>query len=270
MWAPGGRRLQEGASCATANSPRAAARCLADAFVTMFGALYCDVHGHYYIEIARELTAALALSSQRRHRALFSRCHVPRAACCCRFPLTLPLPRRILVGALMCGAVARVKWDDFTKPLPPLYSLPSFPPADVQYRYRLSLGLLSFTFVKLGTCPSHRENPPSSGSSVFSFLLRYAFRVPINVRSTQSVMVRIFHLGQSSLRRCPPHNIILQPEPFKYPSSRGTFAGARFSSNSAKAGGIVSCSGAPSAVSSACAAARQLANSTICSQSAEA
>jgi AGZA family xanthine/uracil permease-like MFS transporter len=88
-------------------------------------------------------------------------------------PAYATAPALILVGALMCGAVARVKWDDFSEAFPAFLTLVATP-LSFSIATGLSLGLLSFTFVKLGT-GRHREISPLIWVLSVLFLLRYAF-----------------------------------------------------------------------------------------------
>ena len=73
----------------------------------------------------------------------------------------------------MCGSVARVRWDDFSEAFPGFLTLVATP-LTFSIATRLSLGLLSFTLVKLGT-GRHREISPLIWVLSILFLLRYAF-----------------------------------------------------------------------------------------------
>jgi AGZA family xanthine/uracil permease-like MFS transporter len=73
----------------------------------------------------------------------------------------------------MCGAVARVRWDDFSEAFPAFLTLVATP-LTFSIATGLSLGLLSFTFVKLGA-GRHREISPLIWVLSVLFLLRYAF-----------------------------------------------------------------------------------------------
>ena len=73
----------------------------------------------------------------------------------------------------MCGAVARVRWDDFSEAFPAFLTLVATP-LTFSIATGLSLGLLSFTLVKLGT-GRHREISPLIWVLSILFLLRYAF-----------------------------------------------------------------------------------------------
>ncbi len=73
----------------------------------------------------------------------------------------------------MCGAVARVRWDDFSEAFPAFLTLVATP-LTFSIATGLSVGLLSFTFVKLGT-GRQREISPLIWVLTVVFLLRYAF-----------------------------------------------------------------------------------------------
>jgi AGZA family xanthine/uracil permease-like MFS transporter len=88
-------------------------------------------------------------------------------------PIYATAPALILVGALMCGSIARVRWDDFSEAFPAFLTLVATP-LTFSIATGLSLGLLSFTFVKLGT-GKYREVSPLIWIRSLLFLLRYAF-----------------------------------------------------------------------------------------------
>jgi len=88
-------------------------------------------------------------------------------------PIYATAPALILVGALMCGSIARVRWDDFSEAFPAFLTLVATP-LTFSIATGLSLGLLSFTFVKLGT-GKYREVSPLIWILSLLFLLRYAF-----------------------------------------------------------------------------------------------
>jgi AGZA family xanthine/uracil permease-like MFS transporter len=73
----------------------------------------------------------------------------------------------------MCGAVARVRWDDFSEAFPAFLTLLATP-LTFSIATGLSLGVLSFTFIKLGA-GKHREISPLIWVLSALFLLRYAF-----------------------------------------------------------------------------------------------
>ena len=88
-------------------------------------------------------------------------------------PVYATAPALILVGALMCGAVARVQWNDFSEAFPAFLTLVATP-LTFSIATGLSLGLLSFTFIKVGT-GKYREISPLIWVLSVLFLLRYAF-----------------------------------------------------------------------------------------------
>jgi len=96
---------------------------------------------------------------------------------CARLVAAIPAyataPALILVGALMCGSVARVRRDDFSDAFPAFPTLVATP-LTFSIATGLSVGLLSFTFVKLGT-GRQREISPLIWVLTVVFLLRYAF-----------------------------------------------------------------------------------------------
>src|SRR6202042_2181980 len=81
-------------------------------------------------------------------------------------------PALILVGALMCESVAKVRWNDFTDALPAFLTLIATP-LTFSIATGLSLGMLSFTFLKLFTGRRKEISPLIWVLSVL-FLLRYA------------------------------------------------------------------------------------------------
>jgi AGZA family xanthine/uracil permease-like MFS transporter len=82
-------------------------------------------------------------------------------------------PALILVGALMCGAVANVKWNDFTDAVPAFLTLIATP-LTFSIATGLSMGLLSFTILKLFS-GRVREISPLIWVLSALFLLRYIF-----------------------------------------------------------------------------------------------
>jgi len=77
------------------------------------------------------------------------------------------------VGALMCGAVARVNWNDFTEGFPAFLTVLATP-LTFSIATGLSLGVLSYTFIKVGA-GRYREISPLIWVLSALFLLRYAF-----------------------------------------------------------------------------------------------
>jgi len=143
---------EEGGFLVDGKLPRASRALLADAFGTIFGAL---------TGLGNLVIAGLFL--------LAMLCAPLIAA----IPIYATAPALILVGALMCGSIARVRWDDFSEAFPAFLTLVATP-LTFSIATGLSLGLLSFTFVKLGT-GKYREVSPLIWILSVLFLLRYAF-----------------------------------------------------------------------------------------------
>jgi len=73
----------------------------------------------------------------------------------------------------MCGAVARVNWEDFSEALPAFLTLVATP-LTFSIATGLSMGLLSYTLMKVGT-GRHREISPLIWILSLLFFLRYVF-----------------------------------------------------------------------------------------------
>jgi AGZA family xanthine/uracil permease-like MFS transporter len=82
-------------------------------------------------------------------------------------------PALVLVGALMCESVANVRWDDFSDAFPAFLTIIATP-LTFSVATGLSLGLISFTVVKLGS-GKRREISPLIWVLTILFLLRYAY-----------------------------------------------------------------------------------------------
>ena len=87
-------------------------------------------------------------------------------------PAYATAPALIIVGALMCGAVTKLKWDDFTDSIPAFLTLIATP-LTFSIATGLSLGLLSFTFLKL-FAGRRKEVSPLIWVLTALFLVRYA------------------------------------------------------------------------------------------------
>ena len=73
----------------------------------------------------------------------------------------------------MCGSVAKVRWDDFSEAVPAFLTLVCTP-LTFSIATGLSLGMLSFTFIKL-FAGKYREISPLIWVLSVLFILRYAF-----------------------------------------------------------------------------------------------
>jgi adenine/guanine/hypoxanthine permease len=153
--------------------PRASRALLADAFGTMFGALAGTSTVTSYIESAAGVVAGARTGLGNLVIAVGFLGAMFCAPLVTAIPVYATAPALILVGALMCGAVARVRWDDFTEAFPAFLTLVATP-LTFSIATGLSLGMLSFTLIKLGSGKQREISPLIWVLSVL-FLLRYAF-----------------------------------------------------------------------------------------------
>jgi AGZA family xanthine/uracil permease-like MFS transporter len=73
----------------------------------------------------------------------------------------------------MCESIAKVHWDDFSDAFPAFLTVLATP-LTFSVATGLSLGLISFTFLKIGA-GKHREISPLIWILTVLFLLRYAY-----------------------------------------------------------------------------------------------
>jgi len=162
-----GRFLRDG------KLPRASRALLADALGTMAGALTGTSTVTSYIESAAGVAAGGRTGLGNLLIAVLFGLAMFCAPLVAAVPAYATAPALILVGALMCGAVARVKWDDFTEAFPAFMTVIATP-LTFSIATGLSLGLLSFTFLKLGS-GRYKEISPLIWVLSVLFLCRYAF-----------------------------------------------------------------------------------------------
>jgi AGZA family xanthine/uracil permease-like MFS transporter len=153
--------------------PRASRALLADAFGTIVGALTGTSTVTSYIESAAGVAAGARTGLGNLAIAALFVVAMFCAPIVAAIPSYATAPALILVGALMCGAVAKVKWDDYTDSVPAFLTLIATP-LTFSIATGLSLGLLSFTFLKLFT-GRRKEISPLIWVLSALFLLRYAF-----------------------------------------------------------------------------------------------
>jgi len=153
--------------------PRASRALLADAFGTMVGAVTGTSTVTSYIESAAGVAAGARTGLGNLVIAGFFLIAMFCAPLVAAIPSYATAPALILVGALMCGAVARVRWDDFSEAFPAFLTLVATP-LTFSIATGLSLGMLSFTFIKVGT-GRYREISPLIWVLSVLFILRYAF-----------------------------------------------------------------------------------------------
>ncbi len=153
--------------------PRANRALMADAFGTIVGAVTGTSTVTSYIESA----AGVAAGARTGLGNIVVAGGFLLAMFCAPIVTAIPTyataPALIIVGALMCGAVAKVKWDDFTESIPAFLTLIATP-LTFSIANGLSLGLLSFTFLKLFS-GRRKDVSPLIWVLTVLFLLRYAF-----------------------------------------------------------------------------------------------
>ena len=164
---------EEGGFLRDGKLPRASRALLADAFGTIFGALTGTSTVTSYIESAAGVAAGARTGLGNLVIAGLFLMAMFCAPLIAAIPVYATAPALVLVGALMCGAVARVQWNDFSEAFPAFLTLVATP-LTFSIATGLSLGLLSFTFIKVGT-GKYREISPLIWVLSVLFLLRYVF-----------------------------------------------------------------------------------------------
>jgi AGZA family xanthine/uracil permease-like MFS transporter len=153
--------------------PRASRALLADAVGTIVGAVTGTSTVTSYIESAAGVAAGARTGLGNVVIAGLFFVAMFCAPIVAAIPSYATSPALILVGALMCGAVANVKWNDFTDAVPAFLTLIATP-LTFSIATGLSMGLLSFTFLKLFS-GRVREISPLIWVLSGLFLLRYIF-----------------------------------------------------------------------------------------------
>jgi len=153
--------------------PRASRALLADAFGTMAGALTGTSTVTSYIESAAGVAAGARTGLGNLLIAGLFVLAIFCAPLVAAVPNYATAPALILVGALMCASLAKIDWDDFTEAFPAFITLVATP-LTFSIATGLSLGLLSYTFIKIGTRKIGEISPLIWILSAL-FLLRFAF-----------------------------------------------------------------------------------------------
>ena len=164
---------EEGGFMQDGKLPRASRALLSDALGTIMGALTGTSTVTSYIESAAGVAAGARTGLGNLLIAALFLLAMFCAPAVAAIPAYATAPALILVGVLMCAAVAKVEWEDFTESVPAFLTLIATP-LTFSIATGLSLGLLSFTFMKVLT---GRRKEISALIWVLSglFLLRYVF-----------------------------------------------------------------------------------------------
>jgi adenine/guanine/hypoxanthine permease len=153
--------------------PRASRALLADAFGTIVGALTGTSTVTSYVESAAGVAAGARTGMGNLVIAGLFGAAMFCAPLVAAIPSYATSPALILVGALMCGSVSKVNWDDYSDSVPAFLTLIATP-LTFSIATGLSLGLLSFTCLKIFT-GRYREISPLIWVLSVLFLLRYVF-----------------------------------------------------------------------------------------------
>jgi AGZA family xanthine/uracil permease-like MFS transporter len=153
--------------------PRASRALLADAFGTMVGAVTGTSTVTSYIESAAGVAAGARTGLGNLVIAGLFLVAMFCAPVVSAIPSYATAPALILVGALMCTSLPKIRWEDFTDAFPAFLTMVATP-LTFSIATGLSLGLLSFTFLKVGTGRT-REISPLIWILTVLFVLRYAF-----------------------------------------------------------------------------------------------
>jgi len=153
--------------------PRASRALLADALGTIVGALTGTSTVTSYIESAAGVAAGARTGLGNLVIAGLFVVAMFCAPLVAAIPTYATAPALILVGALMCGSIAKVRWDDFSEAFPAFLTLVATP-LTFSIATGLSLGLLSFTCLKIGA-GKYRDISPLIWVLSGIFLLRFAF-----------------------------------------------------------------------------------------------
>jgi AGZA family xanthine/uracil permease-like MFS transporter len=153
--------------------PRASRALLSDAFGTISGALTGTSTVTSYIESAAGVAAGARTGLGNVLIAALFAAAMFCAPIVAAIPSYATAPALILVGTLMCSSIPKIRWDDLTDAFPAFITMVAMP-LTFSIATGLSLGLLSYTFIKLGT-GRRREIRPLIWILAVFFLLRYAF-----------------------------------------------------------------------------------------------
>jgi AGZA family xanthine/uracil permease-like MFS transporter len=164
---------EQGGFLVNGKFPRASRALLADAFGTIAGALTGTSTVTSYIESAAGVAAGARTGLGNVLIAALFIAAIFCAPLVAAVPAYATAPALILVGALMCASLAKVDWDDFTEAFPAFITAIATP-LTFSIATGLSLGVLSFTFIKIGTGKIRQITPLIWVLSVF-FLLRFIF-----------------------------------------------------------------------------------------------
>ncbi|HKS94568.1 MAG TPA: NCS2 family permease [Terriglobia bacterium] len=164
---------EQGGFMRDGNLPRAGRALLADAVGTMFGALTGTSTVTSYIESAAGVAAGARTGLGNLLVAALFLAALFLSPLVTAIPAYATAPVLVLVGALMCESVARIRWSDFSEAFPAFMTVLATP-LTFSVATGLSLGLIAYTLVKIGA-GKYREISPLIWILTILFLLRYAY-----------------------------------------------------------------------------------------------
>lgn len=164
---------EQGGFMVNGKFPRASQALLADAIGTMAGALTGTSTVTSYVESAAGVAAGARTGLGNLLIAALFIAAIFCAPLVAAVPAYATAPALILVGALMCAPLAKVDWNDFTEAFPAFVTAIATP-LTFSIATGLSLGVLSFTFIKIGTGKIRQITPLIWVLSAF-FLMRFIF-----------------------------------------------------------------------------------------------
>ena len=164
---------EQGGFLVNGKLPRASRALLADAIGTIVGALSGTSTVTSYIESAAGVAAGARTGLGNIAIAALFGAAMFCAPLVAAIPAYATAPALILVGALMCGSVGKVDWSDFSDAFPAFLTILATP-LTYSIATGLSLGVLSFTFLKLFT-GKRKEISILIWVLAVLFALRYAF-----------------------------------------------------------------------------------------------
>lgn len=153
--------------------PRASRALLSDAVGTIIGAISGTSTVTSYIESAAGVAAGARTGLGNVVVAALFLAAMFCAPLVAAIPPFATAPALILVGALMCKAVASIRWGDPTDSVPAFLTLIATP-LTFSIATGLSIGLISFTFLKL-LGGRRKEISPLIWVLTVLFLMRYVF-----------------------------------------------------------------------------------------------
>ena len=153
--------------------PRVGRVLLADAVGTIFGSLAGTSTVTSYIESAAGMAAGARTGLSNLVVALLFLLAMFCSPLAAAIPGYATAPALILVGALMTQSIAYIEWRDFTEAAPAFITMLAMP-LTFSIATGLSLGLISYTFVKVAA-GKYREINPLVWILTVLFILRYVY-----------------------------------------------------------------------------------------------